>query len=124
MNKSFDETCIDDKELKIELEILQLIEKQNGMVVALLAVSNYFDPQVPSLIQLHKDDQQRNNLPKFIYLVSYKLLLTVFVFCSNLQVYKTTYSFLLRVYLRMPQSVTRMQLSLRRSRVNLAKFNN
>ena len=40
-------------------------EKQDEMVVALLAVSNYFDPQVPSLLQLHKDDQQKNNLSNF-----------------------------------------------------------
>ena len=38
MNKSFVDTYIDDKELKIELKILQLIEKQDGMVVVVLAV--------------------------------------------------------------------------------------
>ena len=40
MNKSFDKTCIENKELKIEIKILQLIEKQDGMVAALLAVAS------------------------------------------------------------------------------------
>ena len=94
-------------------------------LLALMTVSNCFDPQVPSiLLQLqHDDDKQKNDLFNLIYFVSYKLLLILFVFYSNVQVYskQSIRSFLLRVYLRMPQRVTRRQLTLCRLRVNLAK---
>ena len=48
-----------------------MTEKQDwdgGGVVSGVAVSSQFDPQVPSLLQLQKDDQQKNNLSNFIYL--------------------------------------------------------
>ena len=85
MLKSFDKTCIDDKELTVEIKILQLIEKQDGMVLAsaTLAFSDYFDPQVVSLLQPQKDDQQKHNLSNFVYFVSYKLLLIVLSFTKT-----------------------------------------
>ena len=56
---------------------MALLAMLASATLALFGVSNYFDSQIPSLLQLHKDDQQKNNLCNFIYFVSYKLLLIV-----------------------------------------------
>ena len=52
---SFDKTCIDNTELKIEIMNIAIDRKTDGVV--LLAVSNYFGPRVSSsLLQLQHDD--------------------------------------------------------------------
>ena len=50
----FDKTCIDSTELKIEIMNIAIDRRTDGLAVASLAVSNYFDPQVPSSL-LHGD---------------------------------------------------------------------
>ena len=55
----FDKTCIDNTEQKIEIVNIAIVRKTDGVTVAseTLAVSNYFDPQIPSsLQQLQHDD--------------------------------------------------------------------
>ena len=133
MNKSCDKTCIDNTELKIEIMNVAIDRKTDGVAVAslasatlaLLAVSNYFDPQVPSsLLQLHHHkNRQRNNSTNFPPRWYLRASSDSFRLLRRAGFTKTKCTFQLRVYLRMPQNVTRRQLPLRCSRVNLAKSN-
>ena len=84
----FDKTCIDNTGLKIEVRNIAIDRKTDEVAVvslavaslasaalALFAVSNYFDPQVPSsLLQLqHNHNRQKTAQPTFLYAGIYDL---------------------------------------------------
>ena len=93
----FDKTCIENTELKIEIMNIAIDRKTDGVTVASLTDSNYFDPQAPSsLLQLqHNNNRQRNNSTNFP--VRWDLRASFVIVLTHMQKYFVK-SFLLRVY--------------------------